>query len=468
MSYDNDLMRMEMLAKNVLHRIPPMPGKNRDALLEKAGLSSQIMDLFYDQTKQAKTEALETGVYRDDSPLADWDRRDYEQFATSILNLAEILGIPNTKMATEWRTARSQWSAINDTMNEKYPGARADEALYFQVLEAQGKEAATELLRISPTLSNYWRDKNHALLDAPLVLKYYKDPLKIDTIANSLSWEDVENKFGPQIFDLRRAQGEIPDNEWWTKREFRRQYPEVNESYDYQRDSLIRHTKGLSYLRDYVQTDKGAPDTVDFIVDGKPNEQQLQVLQFIEEMELEAREEVPLPEIPPEKWSPASKEFFRARDAAYAVGVEQFPNMPVLDDEYQRIKATYGNEAAKIFASEAGLYKMWDAVTLEEIKHPLTLREMDDKKLGFAAKALMRQEADKLWPGLMSLTEKEYYAIPRENKTERRRWRDEHPSYYAYLNWKDNALGHYKAVLTQQRDDLNAIDAEEIVKQLGF
>ncbi|MHC4278143.1 MAG: hypothetical protein ACYSTI_12590, partial [Planctomycetota bacterium] len=239
MAWDNDQLRMETLAKNVLHRLPPMPGDQRKALLEKAGLSETMMDMWYADTRAAREAALASGEWQKDSPLANWDKRDYNNFATAILNAAEVLGIPSQELAGEWKTARKQWSTINSEIDEKYPTGREDEQLYFQVLEAQGKEAAREMLQLSPVLSSYWRDKNFALKDAPLVLKYYKDPQKIDTIANSLSWDSVEQKYGADIFDLRRQQQAIPDNEWWTKREFRRQHPEVSESYDYQKQQLL-------------------------------------------------------------------------------------------------------------------------------------------------------------------------------------------------------------------------------------
>jgi hypothetical protein len=466
MSWDNDQVRMEMLAKNVLHRIPPMPGIQRTALIEKAGLTKHVMDMFYRDTAAAK-KLKEAGTPIEGSPLANWDKRDYNNFATAILNMAEILQIPNSDLAGEWRTARKQWSKINEDMDEKYPTGRAEESAYFIALETQGKEAARELLQASPSLGDFWKEKNHALAGAPLVLKYYKDQMKIDTIANSLSWEDVETKFGADIFDLRRLQGEIPDNEWWTKREFRRQFPQVAASYDYQKESLLRHNKGLSYLREYVLTDEGAPETISYIVEGRPNAAQAALLEFIDEMAYEAKQPQPLPEVPPEKWTPASKEYFKARDNAYAVAVAKYPDLPALQTEYQRIKETFGDDASKLFAQKAGMYKMWDAITLEEIKHPLTLRQLKPRSLEFAAKALVRREADEMWPGLMDMVENEYYAIPKARKKDRRRWRDEHPSYISYLNWKDGAKGHYLSSLQMEQNRLKAMNPEQIAQEFS-
>ncbi len=100
MAYDNDQVRMEMLAKNVLHRIPPLPGEQKDALLQKAGLSQQMMDLWYASVKEG-AEKRAQGIYDRRSPLEDWDRRDYETFSNAILNMAEILAIPNAEMAGE-------------------------------------------------------------------------------------------------------------------------------------------------------------------------------------------------------------------------------------------------------------------------------------------------------------------------------------------------------------------------------
>jgi hypothetical protein len=462
MSYDNDHMRMEMLANSVFSRIPPMPSTQRQALMEKAGLSDFTISRFYDDRKAAKLAAKKAGTHYEQSPLAGWDRRDYNKFTDAILNMAEIIGIPSPELAGEWRTARKQWSSINDALDVKYPGVRETESMYFQVRDAQGKEAAKEFLRVNRELAEYWRDRNHSLLKAPMVLKYYKDPMTIDTIAESLAYESVEERFGPNIFDIRRQYQSIPDDDWWAKREFRRQFPQYQQSYDFQREAWLGHIKGLSQLREDVIEDRGAPETISYIVDNRPNEGQQLLLNFIEEMALEAQAPPPPIEIPPEKWSPSDKMYFKVKDAAYAKAVGKFPNLPTLQNEYERIKRVYGDDSAKLFAQQAGIYKMWDAITLGELNHPLTFRAMKADRLGFAAKALIRREADVLWPGLLTIVENEYYMIPKARKSERKAWRKRHPSYISYLNWKDGAENHYMRRLTEEHKRLQMIDPDRL------
>ncbi len=341
---------------------------------------------------------------------------------------------------------------------------------YFTIRDTQGQEIANEFARINPTLDAYWTKKNWLIKDKDMLFKYYKDAADVDSLATSMGWDAVEEKYGPEIFDLRRQLQEFdtetdPDA-WWKKREFKRIHPEIEESYDYQDQVMGEYSRGLDALREITTTDIGGPETISYIIDDKPNAAQMLLLEFIEEMQYEAAQPPAPPEEEPEKWSPASIMLFDENQRQYNQMVENHPNFPQIYAEYKRIEREYGKESAQLFAQRSNMYRMQDELTLAKLDHPLTLIKMTKTDISFAAKAMVRQETEKLWPGLLDQVENVYYKIPRSDKRKRRAWRDAHPNYYAMLNWKDGAVSFYENKIKSEQKRLIGIGPEIIAARL--
>ena len=441
-SWENDASRMKMLANNVLGRIGPMPGVNRQALLDSVGLTPELMQQFYDIPNDQRDQMVE------------WDRRDYEQFTNGIMDLAEIMKAPDPHTIREWREAREQYKANIATLEQKYPNALQQQATYFDMKEMQGDDAAKTYLTQTPQLSAYWTEKNHLMLQHPLVLKYYQGPAEVDQAAESLAWEEVKAKH-PDIFETWDAYGQIDDKDWKTKREFRRLHPEVTTAGDEYAKALKRTREALINLRGYTQEDKGAPETTDYIIKGKPNAAQRGALQTIKDMEIEATKPVPLPKEESAKFTPEQKETMAARDKIYADAVAQFPDLPRWEREYEQIKYLYGEEAASLYGQKSGLYQARDVMSLAEIGNPALLREMDDKSVEYAAKSYMRYDAEKQWPGIFKALD-EYYALPPKGNqgNNRHEYRILHPELAKYWEWKNGAPEYYQGQLMQQRTKL--------------
>ena len=346
---------------------------------------------------------------------------------------------------------RAQYKDTMAALDTKYPQALTQQATYFDTKENGGDDAAKEFLAQTPGLSAYWNEKNHSMLQHPLILKYYQEPAEVDQMAESLAWEEVKGKY-PDIFELWDQYGNIDDEDWKAKREFRRLHPEITSAGDMHDTALKRNREGLMGLRSYTQEDKGAPETVDYIIKGKPNASQRGALQVIKDMEIEATKPIPLPKVEPEKFTPDQQAVMAARDKVYADGVAQFPDFPKWEREYDQIKYVYGDDAATLYGQQSGFFKARDAMTMAEISNPLLLREMDDESIGYAAKAYMRHDAEKQWPGIFQSLD-EYYALPRSgNKGDNRHeYRILHPELHDYWSWKEGAPDYYKQQLEQIR-----------------
>jgi len=450
MSWDNETTRMKFLADSVLsNRLPPMPGMQRDALLEKAGLPKELVDRFYEDTRK---EGGKVG-------LADWDKDDYETFSKGVVNLAEIMGFPDKQTAREWRKARQQYSTIWDRLERKYPTGENDQDIYFALLEHQGEEAANEFKEHS-VLPKYWADKNKAMLNSPLVLKYYGDTMDVDMAVNSLVDDELVSRYGPDIFLKRMQQKNLED--FHDKREFKRLYPEVSESYDVEEELTKQYRTRMKYLREL--THKGQEERIPEEIETfeKLNSRQRAVAEAVDEMRLQAD----LPIQPPKEWeskyTPDEEELFEVRDQIYAQVVGKYPNYYETSKEYKRVKDIYGKEAAKVYGKESGYFDALSYETLLQAQNPVTLREMEDEKIQYAASAYMKSEAERMWPGIFDQWT-EYYSLP---KSERKVYWRENPQLGAYKDWSPGAEEWFTRQIMETRSSLRAQqDATQRVEQ---
>lgn len=438
LSWDNEAVRTERLATNVFHRLPPMPGEQRTELLEKVGLSEPMIDLYYE--------------YKNDpnKSLADMHPKDYRQLREGVFDLATLIGVPDRHTAKEWREAKNQSRNIYRTLETKFPQGKELQAQYFKVKEAQGDDAAREFLNQNPDLSAYWDRKNEMLLDSPLVLKYYQEPMKVDTLAESLAYDQLEQQY-PNIWQLRKQASQIED--FQEKREFHRLHPEVRESYDLLDEYIKQNRNQLRGLREMVSSGRQA--RIPTLIEGADVDtvNKKRAVEFLDEVEQRATTPIPEPEERPEKFTPQQKQQFALRDQIYAQVVAENPDLPALEREYDQIEKLYGEEAAKNWAFESGLYDLRDQITAREARTPDVLVTMDDEDLKWAGKALKKEKAKEMWPGIFQ-TFDEYSSIPQEDKQARREFWKAHPQLGAYMDWKEGADEYYANWLRQQRTKL--------------
>jgi hypothetical protein len=438
MSWDNEQARMGMLTRNVLARIPPMKGEARTKILQSAGLSTYLMDAYY-------------AALKDPRGVASMDPNDYEQLAMSTFNLAELFGIPDKQTAREWRQARTQSREMYEDLERRFPGNTEKESLYFDILDKEGREKANEFAN-AEGLFGYWREKNKMLLDNKLILKYYRDPQKVDQLAESFANIMLEQKY-PDIWQKRQEYYEIPDDDWVAKNEFRRKYPYVLKSYNEQTEYLRQMRQGMFYLRQYPQTEEGVPATVDYIIADRPNASQRAVLDTLKDLAFEKAVVVPPPAMEPPKFSPAEVRVFDARQAAWNETVKKYPEYPTLEREYQQVKQVYGSDAAFLFSQEKGLLDMRDFNRIHQVRNPVILETMNNESIQYAAKALMRNETTERWGNDFWNVLNGYYALPKGKP--RRAYLDNTAPYLReYWDWKDGRTEQLMEELLNQRNSI--------------
>lgn len=435
MSWDNDAARMRMLANNVLARIPPLPGQERNQLLESAGLSPELMDMFYSGRENKES-------------MADWDKEDYDQFNKAIMSLAVTFSVPDTETAKAWQRAKTARSDMEQRLQEKFPDAHEQEQIYFKLKETD-EDAAGEYAQQSG-LYDYWNAEMHEMLKNPVLMKYYAGPAKVDTFTNSLMYEQLRQNFGADIMDLRAAYGQIPDDDTIAKRQFRYQHPQVMQSYSAQNDILRQIRHELRYLRQYAGTGE-LPELYEDII--KPTARQKAVLNRLSDLEFDRSVPVPQPPMPSEKFTPQERARMQAYDNAVAHTMRFDPDYLDKEREFNQMKELYGDDAAWAYADDSGLLDDWDVLRIAKAHQDATLVEMDDQDVLSAAKALMREEAERRWPGLNDWMD-QYYQLPRSAKGDRRKARDEYPAYKEYLDWKEGAIQNKYEELRQRREQL--------------
>jgi hypothetical protein len=446
MSYDNEIGRMASLAKSVFARVPPGMGKENQAkMYAEAGITPNMREAFF-------------ADYDDEGGLAAWDELDYAQFARGIIQLGEILGMPGKQTAEEWAEARRLRDEMYEEFNKQFPDAQKNQPIYFQLKEAGLTTEADELAKTTG-LYDYWDALDKRTRETPALLKHYGDPLDIDQAAESLMHEEAERRW-PGIHQIQNAYYEIDEEDWRARTEYRVTHPELKAYWNWRDQALADLRTNLRKTREQAGIGPVVPETVDYIIKGKPTMRQQGILGALAEIETEAALIPPEPPPEPSKYSPEEIAKFTARDKVYEKVLRDFPNGFELEKEYDRIKRVNGEEAAKIFAKSSGLYDWWARISIAQAHDPLILVDMEDDRLVKAADNMAYAEAERLWPGIFEL-QAGYYAIPANDRPARREYLiDLHPELQRYWEWKEGAKAYYYAQLMGRRTALREQEAE--------
>lgn len=435
LSRDNETARLSSLAKNVFARIPP--GIDRKALLEKVGLPQTMVDAFY----EGKSEES------DDNGISKWDESDYRQFVNGVINMAEVLGVPDKETAKEWRAARDARAAVFTEEQKLFPQAQEQAEMYHRIMQAQGEDKAKEYGK-SSGYYEYLDWKKQRLLQDPMLIKYYVEPTDVDSAVKSLTWDTLEANY-PGYHAANAAYNAIPDSDKAAKRQFRLAHPGMVEGWKAATQIEEATRKALRDERELASTGQPAPGVVDFLVSGTPNIMQRELLTLIEDMGYEAELRPPEPE-GRKGLDPTITDRMNRSDAVYAKVYEAFPGMVAQEKIYAKIKEQYGEESANLYAKQFGLFNAWDAVKLLKIQDPVLLQQMGAEELAKAGTAVARQEKEKLFPRIDDI-QAQYYALPKGKA--RSNFLKQNPVLKQYWDWdfKGKAAA-YGMMMMQRRD----------------
>lgn len=436
MSKDNEAGRIQSLARNVMERFPP--GMDRNEVLQEAGLNEYMMDAFYNP----------------DSDITEWDYDDYEQFSDGVIRLAEILGAPDAATAREWKTARREYRKVKDEIASQYPQYEDQQQTYNQ-LKAQNPEEAKAMLK-DPNiiLTDVWTQQREAMMDSPLLRKYYVDQQDIDMAGNTLYSETIDRLYPGVRSKLDEFYSLGPKE----KKLFKLENPDVVE-YLQKKDTIKQNVfAGLEGLR--ATTGFGSTDlsTIDYIVKGKPDFTQMAILDAINTMGKET-------EPPVQRYQPSGKTSdysdediarFQMKDQITQQVYSDNPALIQMERTYNEMSYVYGHESANLWAQQNApeLFDAWRDVRIQSAERPELLIEMDDDELMKVAKGYVSWHADLMWPGLDNLWSA-YNAIPKSNKQERRAFWKATPQLGEYLDWKDGKPENfYMDELVKRRAEL--------------
>lgn len=418
MSKDNEAGRIQSLARNVMERFPP--GMARDEILQEAGINEYMMDAFNNP----------------DTDITEWDYDDYEQFADGVIRLAEILGAPDAATAREWKSARREYRTVKAEIAAQYPQYEAQQQTYNQLKEQNPEEAKAMLKDPNVILTDVWSQQREAMMDSPLLRKYYVDQQDIDMAGNTLYSETIDRLYPGVRAKLDEFYSLGPKE----KKLFKLENPDVVE-YLQKKDTIKKNVfAGLEGLRATVGVGAKDLSTIDYIVQGKPNFSQMAILDAINTMGKET-EPPNRTYIPAGKTSDYSDEDVARFQMKDQITQEVYSHNPALIQQertYNEMAYVYGYDTANLWAQQNApeLFDAWRDVRIQSAERPELLIEMDDDELAKVAKAYVSWHSDLMWPGLDNLWAA-YNAIPKSDKQERRAFWKATPQLGEYLDWKN-------------------------------
>lgn len=434
MSWDNELGRTSSLAYSVFDRMPP-GGSARTKLLEQAGIPPLMVDMFYE------------GIGQEGNGLAAWQPQDIVRFQNGVLSLAEILQIPNRQTAREWREAKDASQKMREERDRLFPDFNDQAAEYHQI-KAIDKDEAREYGKSSGFFNALQWQTEH-MLDNPLLLKYYADPVDVDIAADNLVRDTIEARY-PGFYKAQTEYYAIPEDDAALRRQYRVNHPELREGWKVQSAIEVEVRAQLKDERDLAATGAPAPGVVEYIVRGKPNLMQRTLLNVISDLEYEAERRPSAPEPKASKLTPEEAARFEASDNVYAAVYADDPGLVIKEKIYDKLKTDYGQQSADLYAKQVGLYDTWDEIKLLKIQSPVLLADMDAVDLEKAAKALARRQKDQLFPGIDE-TWAVYKSLPK-GPERKAFWRD-HPELKASMDWDyDATVDTNFTFLINQRD----------------
>ncbi len=169
--------RNSAYAYNVLGRIPP--GQSR-ALLDKAGITSEMMQRFYDGK----------GTFK------DWTQTDIQRFMAGVADMGALLAMPNGESKQEWNEARNRWGNLREAMARQFGPDITEKMDYYFGLE---KEQQRLFIDAHPELQAAFDFQSQAYSSDPVLYKYYGGIESINKFYRSQMYGILETKYGSDI-----------------------------------------------------------------------------------------------------------------------------------------------------------------------------------------------------------------------------------------------------------------------------
>jgi hypothetical protein len=205
--------RDEALVYNVMARIPP--GQSTE-IFDRLGISPDLLDKFYN----------------DKGNMSSWAETDRQEFMAAIINGAVVLDIPDSATRDEWISAKNAYTTMTDDGMVMFGDdiwERTD--IFFQKYK-EDKESAYDYLDRSPIVEQAMEWKKEVVLNDPLLSAYYGGLDMITSYYEGQKWDDIDNKFGPNIFELWDEYYDILDTGGEVAKDFRNTHPEINGYYE--------------------------------------------------------------------------------------------------------------------------------------------------------------------------------------------------------------------------------------------
>lgn len=169
--------RNSAYAYNVLGRIPP--GQSR-ALLDKAGITSEMMARFYDGK----------GTFK------GWTQTDIQRFMAGVADMGALLAMPDGQSKQEWNEARNRWGNMRDAMAQQFGKDIAEKMDYYFGLE---KEQQRLFIDAHPELQAAFDFQSQAYATDPVLYKYYGGIESLNKFYRSQMYGILETKYGADI-----------------------------------------------------------------------------------------------------------------------------------------------------------------------------------------------------------------------------------------------------------------------------
>lgn len=177
---------------NVLGRIPP--GQQGD-WTDRADIPDELVNRFY-ETKGA---------------INEWSEGDRLRLMSGIVNLGAVLAVPERTTRAEWTQVRAEYRSMQSTMKQVY-GPDIDKLIDgFFDSKNQGPEASEEYLERFPQVEEAMDWRTAFILRHPVLKDYYGGVDTLERYHKGLMYNEAQDLFGEDIFDLQSMFFQIQD-----------------------------------------------------------------------------------------------------------------------------------------------------------------------------------------------------------------------------------------------------------------
>jgi len=224
MSKKGGLERDEALAWNVLSRIPPGA---TDDMADMVGINQKDISSFYD--------------YKGD--LLEMPEAQRLRFKAAILDLAALLDLPPAATKAEWDKARQAYREMQERGKQIF-----GEDIIKRADDFYASDDQDSFLEHNPIVEEFLDWQQETIIMTPILASYYTSIARIEKYLKGEMYEEAEQLFGKDLWDLWEVYGQVSDIDSKAARQMWKDYPQFEGYIKFRDERLIYIAERVAQL----------------------------------------------------------------------------------------------------------------------------------------------------------------------------------------------------------------------------